>query len=100
MAQSVGKSLDLFFTLPEEGWLRQECPLAHSGCYRLSLYEPGQIVSEGQEIFVIEAMKMQNIIKSQVEGKIRGICELIEGFGLLGLYETLCDLVLPLSPIL
>jgi len=35
--------------------------------------EPGQIVSEGQELFVIEAMKMQNIIKSQVEGKIKRV---------------------------
>ena len=35
--------------------------------------EPGQIVSEGQELFVIEAMKMQNIIKSQVEGKIKKV---------------------------
>lgn len=35
--------------------------------------EPGQIVVEGQELLVIEAMKMQNIIKSQVEGKIKKI---------------------------
>ena len=35
--------------------------------------EPGQTVVEGQELLVIEAMKMQNIIKSQVEGKIKRI---------------------------
>jgi propionyl-CoA carboxylase alpha chain len=35
--------------------------------------EPGQAVQEGQELLVIEAMKMQNIIKSQVEGKIKKI---------------------------
>ena len=35
--------------------------------------EPGQIVVEGQELLVIEAMKMQNIIKSQVEGKVKKV---------------------------
>ena len=35
--------------------------------------EPGQTVVEGQELLVIEAMKMQNIIKSQVEGKVKKI---------------------------
>lgn len=35
--------------------------------------EVGQIVSEGQELFTIEAMKMQNLIKSHVEGKIKKI---------------------------
>jgi propionyl-CoA carboxylase alpha chain len=35
--------------------------------------EVGQAVQEGQELLVIEAMKMQNIIKSQVEGKIKKI---------------------------
>lgn len=35
--------------------------------------EPGQAVVDGQELFVIEAMKMQNIIKSQVDGKIKKI---------------------------
>jgi len=35
--------------------------------------EPGQTVSEGQELIVIEAMKMQNIIKSEREGKIKSV---------------------------
>jgi propionyl-CoA carboxylase alpha chain len=35
--------------------------------------EIGQMVTEGQELFTIEAMKMQNLIKSQVEGKIKKI---------------------------
>ena len=35
--------------------------------------EVGQNVVEGQELLVIEAMKMQNIIKSQVEGRIKKI---------------------------
>ena len=35
--------------------------------------EVGQTVTEGQELFTIEAMKMQNLIKSQVEGKIKKI---------------------------
>lgn len=35
--------------------------------------EVGQTVTEGQELFVIEAMKMQNLIKSEVEGKIKKI---------------------------
>ena len=35
--------------------------------------EPGQIVVEGQELFVIEAMKMQNILKSERDGKIKSV---------------------------
>lgn len=35
--------------------------------------EPGQKVSEGQELIVIEAMKMQNIIKSEREGIIKSV---------------------------
>lgn len=35
--------------------------------------EPGQTVVDGQELLIIEAMKMQNIIKSQVDGKIKKI---------------------------
>ena len=35
--------------------------------------EVGQTVMEGQELCIIEAMKMQNIIKSQVEGKVKKI---------------------------
>lgn len=35
--------------------------------------EVGQTVQDGQELLIIEAMKMQNIIKSQLEGKIKKI---------------------------
>lgn len=35
--------------------------------------EPGQTVSEGQEILVVEAMKMQNLIKSEVEAKVKKV---------------------------
>lgn len=35
--------------------------------------EPGQTVTDGQELLIIEAMKMQNIIKSSAEGKIKKI---------------------------
>jgi propionyl-CoA carboxylase alpha chain len=35
--------------------------------------EVGQVVVDGQELFTIEAMKMQNMIKSQVDGKIKKI---------------------------
>lgn len=35
--------------------------------------EPGQAVAEGQELLIVEAMKMQNIIKSEVEGKIKKV---------------------------
>lgn len=35
--------------------------------------EEGQAVAEGQELLIVEAMKMQNIIKSEVEGKIKKI---------------------------
>lgn len=35
--------------------------------------EVGQTVTDGQELIIIEAMKMQNIIKSQAEGKIKKI---------------------------
>lgn len=36
--------------------------------------KPGDQVLEGQEIYVIEAMKMKNVIKSTGEGKIKKIC--------------------------
>jgi propionyl-CoA carboxylase alpha chain len=35
--------------------------------------EKGQAVTDGQELLVIEAMKMQNIIKAQVDGKIKKV---------------------------
>ena len=35
--------------------------------------EPGQTVVDGQELCVIEAMKMQNILKSEREGKIKSV---------------------------
>ena len=34
---------------------------------------PGQSVTDGQELLIIEAMKMQNIIKSQIDGKIKKV---------------------------
>lgn len=33
----------------------------------------GQTVVDGQDLCIIEAMKMQNLIKSQREGKIKSI---------------------------
>lgn len=35
--------------------------------------EPGQHVADGQELLTIEAMKMQNLIKSTIEGKIKRV---------------------------
>lgn len=35
--------------------------------------EPGQHVVDGQELCVMEAMKMQNIIKSEKEGVIKSV---------------------------
>jgi propionyl-CoA carboxylase alpha chain len=35
--------------------------------------EPGQQVTEGQELLIVEAMKMQNIIKSEVDAKVKKI---------------------------
>lgn len=35
--------------------------------------KPGDKVVDGQELLVIEAMKMQNIIKSEVEGVIESV---------------------------
>mmetsp|Transcript_34469 Transcript_34469/g.33664 ORF Transcript_34469/g.33664 Transcript_34469/m.33664 type:complete len:80 (+) Transcript_34469:279-518(+) len=35
--------------------------------------EVGQTVSDGQELLIIEAMKMQNLIKSEIEGKIKSV---------------------------
>mmetsp|Transcript_3261 Transcript_3261/g.2205 ORF Transcript_3261/g.2205 Transcript_3261/m.2205 type:complete len:80 (-) Transcript_3261:61-300(-) len=34
---------------------------------------PGDTVQDGQELLVIEAMKMQNLIKSEVSGKIKKV---------------------------
>lgn len=35
--------------------------------------KPGQEVQDGQEICVIEAMKMQNLIKSERVGKLKSV---------------------------
>lgn len=35
--------------------------------------KPGDKVVEGQELLVMEAMKMQNIIKSEVEGEVEAV---------------------------
>lgn len=35
--------------------------------------EAGQSVAEGQELLIVEAMKMQNIIKSEIEGKVKKV---------------------------
>jgi propionyl-CoA carboxylase alpha chain len=35
--------------------------------------EVGQTVTEGQELLIVEAMKMQNLIKCEIEGKIKKI---------------------------
>jgi propionyl-CoA carboxylase alpha chain len=35
--------------------------------------EKGQSVTDGQELLIIEAMKMQNIIKAQLDGKIKKV---------------------------
>ena len=35
--------------------------------------EEGQTIQFGQELLVIEAMKMQNIIKSEIEGKVKKV---------------------------
>ena len=34
---------------------------------------PGQKVVDGQELLVIEAMKMQNIIKAELDGEIKAV---------------------------
>ena len=35
--------------------------------------EPGQTIVDGQELCVIEAMKMQNILKSERDGKVKSV---------------------------
>ena len=35
------------------------------------LIEPGQIVKRGDELLILEAMKMQNLLKSPQDGKIK-----------------------------
>lgn len=35
--------------------------------------EVGQTVAEGQELLIVEAMKMQNIIKAELDGKIKKV---------------------------
>lgn len=35
--------------------------------------EPGQTIVDGQELCVVEAMKMQNILKSERDGKVKSV---------------------------
>jgi len=35
--------------------------------------EPGDVVEDGQQLCIIEAMKMQNVIKSEVNGKVKKV---------------------------
>ena len=35
--------------------------------------QPGSVVVDGQELLVVEAMKMQNVIRSEKEGKIKAV---------------------------
>lgn len=35
--------------------------------------ENGQTVVDGQELLVVEAMKMQNILRSETEGKVKKV---------------------------
>jgi len=35
--------------------------------------KPGDVIVDGQEILVLEAMKMQNIIKSERDGKVKNV---------------------------
>ena len=35
--------------------------------------EVGDTVTDGQELLVVEAMKMQNLIKAQVDGKVKKV---------------------------
>lgn len=35
--------------------------------------ESGQTVVDGQELLVVEAMKMQNILRSETEGKVKKV---------------------------
>ena len=37
------------------------------------LVEPGQTIHKGEAVLILEAMKMENIIKSPVDGTIKSI---------------------------
>jgi len=52
--------------------------------------EVGQNIIDGQDLIVIEAMKMQNIIKSQADGKIKKIH--IQGGASVGVDQLLIEL--------
>lgn len=37
------------------------------------LVKPGQLVKKGDELMILDAMKMQNQLKSKIEGKVKNI---------------------------
>jgi biotin carboxyl carrier protein len=37
------------------------------------LVKPGQVVKKGDDLMILDAMKMQNLLKSQMDGKVKNI---------------------------
>jgi len=37
------------------------------------MIEPGQVVKKGEELMILDAMKMQNKLKSSMDGKVKSI---------------------------
>lgn len=37
------------------------------------MVEPGQKVVDGQQLAIIEAMKMQNVIKAELDGEVESV---------------------------